>query len=612
MSYVVPLGAFPLSSPPLLFFSTHQTSNMNQSASLSSIDLGESPGRDLLHLLRKRDKLLKGAEAGAQSEKEQTHQDILNLLQSLDTSILRTGLLSPTAVSKIQYLTDSNTINTNNEGGGGGKKRKRKGGDRANATTATQYGIYLDGHAENGDKVDLEEGRVVMGLCRALGAGKKSKSDDEHVDGDGAEVIGAACQVLTSICRHAINSSGVSSPVVKDMIGAINAPLLNGLMDLMSTLQEASAASTLVSVLKAAASVICLVQTRCTNSKAGETIMQNLRTTAWSVLNSANDQDVAKASAGLLATLPLAGDASNNALSTLWTKSVNEGILLLQYAISDVFPVNEKDKGGSLKDPATDSIRQDHQTWLQSLKSSVDKSADNDTIDADRRDRFASRVQSLTEYITSLIKLKDYSINQGSNVLFVNLPLQALLDTSETLLSFPLAAEIKHRSLSSRLRSSPVDGGLISANAAIAIASSMRYCGHLVFETGVSACRGGAYSKARRIIAISMANLQSSVSRGLLSVVVEGRKADGRRDGISAQLRGSIPLRIKSVEMFRTVVMALGSGAMSSGTSKSVCRGVVLVGGCLLEQMQRCCGGVEDGVAVEEEWGIFEERGILM
>jgi hypothetical protein len=187
-----------------------------------------------------------------------------------------------------------------------------------------------------------------------------------------------------------------------------------------------------------------------------------------------------------------------------------------------------------------------------------------------------------------------------------------MLDASETLLSFPLAAEIKHRSLSSRLRSSPIDGGLISANAAISVAASMRYCGHILFEAAVSSCRGGVYGKARRIIAISMANLQSSVSRSLLSVVVEGRKVDGRKDGILAQLRGSIPLRIKSVEMFRTVVMALGSGIMSSAASKSVCRGLVLVGGCLLEQIQRCSVTTKIGVDMEEEWGTLAERGTLM
>lgn len=582
-------------------------------------NISKTPGRDLLHLLRRRDKLLKDTDADP-SEAIAVHKEITHLLTSLSTSIQRIGLLSPSTLEKTQSL-DSSHINsssaTSNEGG---KKRKRKGGDRANgnAISASQYGIYLDSNAENSnggsDKVDLEEGRIIMGLCRSLGVGKKREKNEVDIleIGDEPDILGTACQVFTSICRHAIHGNRMSSSIVNDMIGSITVPLLGGLCDVISKLllQESSAVP-LASALVTASSVISLVQTRCSNSKAGEKMLQALRDKAWKVLNSTADNEVTKAAALLLATLPLAGDASTNSLSALWSKYMSEGILLLQFAISDVFPVNEKDKEGNIKDPETDSIRQDHQAWLGSLNGSIDV-ADNDVIDAHRRDKFLSRIQALTEYLLVLIKMEGYSINRECNVLFVNFPLQSMLDASETLLSFPLAAEIKHRSLSSRLRSSPIDGGLISANAAISIAASMRCCGHILFEAAVSSCRGGVYGKARRIIAISMANLQSSVSRSLLSVVVEGRKVDGRKDGILAQLRGSIPLRIKSVEMFRTVVMALGSGIMSSAASKSVCRGLVLVGGCLLEQIQRCSVTTKIGVDMEEEWGTLAERGTLM
>jgi hypothetical protein len=600
---------------------------MYHQTSLAPNNISETPGRDLLHLLRRRDKLLK--ETDAHSSKEvanSVHKEITQLLTSLSTSIQRIGLLSPSTLEKIQSLHSSTIIGstTNNSSNEGGKKRKRKGGDRANnATSASHYGIYLDSNLESshGDKVDLEEGRVIMGLCRSLGVGKKKEKDDGEDDPDGKIgndgsdiIIGRACQVFSSICCHAINGNNTqNSLIVKDMIGSIHVPLLVGLCDVISKLLQQSSGVALTSALTAASSVISLVQTRCSNSKAGEKMLRRLRDIAWMVLNSTADNEVTKAAARLLATLPLAGDASTNSLSILWSKCLSEGILLLQLAICDVFPVNEKDREGSIKDPETDSFRQDHQAWLEALKDLIDESSDNDAIDTHRRNSFTSRIQSLTEYLLALIKMEGYSINRDSNVLVVNFPLQSMLDTSETLLSFPLAAEIKHRSLSSRLRSSPIDGGLISANAAVSIAASIRYCGHILFEAAVSSCRGAVHSKARRIIAISVANLQSSVSRSLLSVVVEGRKLDGRKNGMSAQLRGSIPLRIKSVEMFRTVVMSLGSGVMSSAASKSVCRGVVLVGGCLLEQIQRCSVDTKKKDAdAEEEWGTSGERVTLM
>ena len=593
------------------------------SASLAPPVISETPGRDLLHLLRHRDKLLKVSDLNSTSEANRLGTEVTELLETLHTSIQRNGLLPLDTAEKIRAQTGSSGSNNiaapNNEGGG--KKRKRKGGDRSNSTTAAQYGIYLDSHAEDGEKIDLEEGRVLMGLCRILGVGTKKRSDVEEDGADstmeGWEVTGAACQVVTWICRHAQTNTGVDSIIVKDMMGSIAIPLLEALCNVIPKLKETqnqddeTQIASLIFAMEAAASIISLVRTRCTNSKAGEKMLLKLRAETWSLLNSMLNDRVIKAATVLLATFPLAGDASNSSLPFLWSKSVNEGLSLINLAITDIFPVNDKarDERNVLD---IENRHQDHKSWIASLKCSIDETANNDHIDEHRRDKFLARVQYLTEYVLSLIKMQGYSTthHDNKNLLFVNLPMQSLLDTSETLLSFPLAAEIKHRSLPSRLRSSPVDGGLISANAAVSIAASMRYCGHILFDATISSCRGSAYSKARRIIGIVMSNLQSSVSRGLLSVVVEGRKVDGRKDGITAQLRGSIPLRIKSIAMFRAVVLSLGSGVMSSGTSKSICRGVVLVGGCLLEQIQRCCDSAN--AVVEVDWGTIRERGSLM
>jgi len=54
---------------------------------------------------------------------------------------------------------------------------------------------------------------------------------------------------------------------------------------------------------------------------------------------------------------------------------------------------------------------------------------------------------------------------------------------------------------------------------------------------------------------------------------------------------------------------------MSSAAGKPVCRGLVLTGGCLLEQIHRCCiinGDMVFEEEEEEEWGTLTERAILM
>jgi hypothetical protein len=168
------------------------------------------------------------------------------------------------------------------------------------------------------------------------------------------------------------------------------------------------------------------------------------------------------------------------------------------------------------------------------------------------------------------------------------------------------------------LRSSPVDGGRISPNAAMNIAVGMRLCGHSLFDVALESCRGGsgAVGRARRIVGMTVANLQSSCSLPLVSVVVDGSRQGGGGSSSSRMgswLRGSIPLRIKSIQTFRTVAISLGSGVMSStGTAKSVCRALILLGGCLLEQAR---GGEEsstNGSVEGDEWGTIGERANLM
>ena len=140
---------------------------------LAPVNISETPGRDLLQLIRRRDKV------SSSEDKFQLYRDVLEQLHALKASIERSGLLSLEAAEKIRAQTDSSSSNvtSSNEGG---KKRKRKGGDRGNSTTAAQYGIHLDSHSENGDKVDLEEGRILMALCRILDVGKKNKDEEEE------------------------------------------------------------------------------------------------------------------------------------------------------------------------------------------------------------------------------------------------------------------------------------------------------------------------------------------------------------------------------------------------------------------------------------------------
>lgn len=232
-------------------------------------------------------------------------------------------------------------------------------------------------------------------------------------------------------------------------------------------------------------------------------------------------------------------------------------------------------------------------------------------------------------YLRSLLVMENYPLHFAPNDLV--LPLDPLLDVSEMLLAFPLAAEASHRTTKARLRSTPVDGGMISPNAALAISTDVRTCGHDLLDVVLESCRGGsgALGRARRIVGIAASNLRTSCSASLVCAVDGG--ARGRGGGIGnvgegnggggssgaggSRLRGSVPLRTRSVRTFHVAAVSLGSGIMSStGTSGSVSRALVLLGGCLLEQV-RGDGSVASGGAsnaIDDEWGTLGEKAALV
>eukprot|EP00984_Skeletonema_dohrnii_P036325 scaffold37180_cov150-Skeletonema_dohrnii-CCMP3373.AAC.1 len=267
----------------------------------------------------------------------------------------------------------------------------------------------------------------------------------------------------------------------------------------------------------------------------------------------------------------------------------------------------------TLKDEATKHpmVLKEHERWLSIVTGFQVEGLDlgGDPTDGYRANALQIRIGCLTRYIASLIKMEGYPLHRAntfsSSALL--LPFDSLLDVSELLLSFPLAAEGKHRSTKQRLRSTPVQGGLISPDSAMSISVELRLCGHTLFDVAMESCRGGsgALSRGRRIVGMAVANLQSSCSMALVSVVDGKRGGDFRGQRIG-WLRGSIPLRMKSIQMFLNVAVSLGSSTMSSvGTAKSMSKALVLLGGCLLEQTQK----EEDRV---DEWGTLGERAKLV
>lgn len=546
-------------------------------------------------------------------------------------------------------------------------KRKRKGGGNSNNNTnknngsigsagstgglsATSYGIYLDSHSSapfsaissGGDKSNLDEGLIVTVLCRILGVtvGRRKKHDAQMETNDDEKdeitqalkhsdsLIQVALSIIASICDHAkdgmvpsLSSDSQCAFVEGDMIGSFGSSLLDALRDNILSLyyqdNKEDSMEVMMESFRAAASVITLLEMRLSRS---EKVINGLKDAVWLVLNNLHCSTVdaalipaiQKSATCLLASLPLPGSSDGSPPSKVWAQCIRDGIFLLRWAINGFFPMPTVDTS-SMRDEATKHpmVWKEHERWLSIVTGFQAEGLDlgGDPTDGYRARALQIRIECLASYITSLIKMEGYPLHRAnifsSSALL--LPFDSLLDVSELLLSFPLAAEGKHRSTKQRLRSTPVEGGLISPDVAMSISVELRLCGHALFDVAMESCRGGsgALSRGRRIVGMAVANLQSSCSMALVSAVDGKRGGDVRGQRIG-WLRGSIPLRIKSIQLFLNVALSLGSSAMSSvGTAKSMSKALVLLGGCLLEQIQ-----TEDDRL--DEWGTLGERAKLV
>ncbi len=511
---------------------------------------------------------------------------------------------------------------------------------------------------------------------------KKEKSEDEGGQGSTGEagthhssadsfhrqqlhqslpLIRIALNLLSSLCDHAKDGMSTATfgdsscaAVEAEMMASIGVNVLDALLDNMveyfhTLLNENDATlcqkimAGLFGSLKACSCIVSLLETKL--SRAEKTI-QNLSDVVWNILNNADhlnrinieNRDIQKAATSLLAVMPLTGNSENTPPNKIWTQSVRNGLTLLGWTIHDFFPMPRAD--GSSKKEEDTRVKEEaklnpdlwnrHQEWVaiaKELNAANNDELDlgNDPTDDHRSQSLLSRIQTLCSYIHFLLVMEGYPIDRHSafakSAVNQLIPLDLLLNASEQLLSFPLAAEAKYRATKPRLRSSPVHGGLISSHAAMTISSSMRMCGHTLFDVTVESCKGGSglLGRARRVVGMSVANLVSSCSLGVVSVV-DGKLLRGVSGDSAVRmgwLRGSIPLRTRSIRSLQAVALSVGSGVMSStGTVKSISRALVLLGGCLLEQVlgedaEKDGQSLMDG-GLDEEWGTLGDRAELV
>jgi len=601
---------------------------------------------------------------------------ILAILHSLQNSCLQRGLLERDGTRVHQLQTIFDTSNSNDGGtnssdrsmmehnssskvGGSGRKKRRKGGGTGNGGAGGRIpssmfvvnsgtSSSLEGCGGSSVSSYGEEGYVLSNMSRIVMSSSDGKRAIQSVYPP--LIISAAVRVVACICMHcrSTTSGGDLSPasaVEFEMILSAGCHFLSGLAKIIQALgmeeedgnidnltkgQDDETREALRACCTCATELITLIGTRLNRSTA---IIQSIQTAAESILwnnhtppDDDNEDALVTAAAALRAVIPLAGNADGLLPTKLLTNAVRGTATALLTTLSVFYPAQSSSyRVGTTTardDNSKKRLRNDHlvsdqldgMQWIEGIQSEL-------TGQADRLRVFSTRIKGYTSLLHHLLRMDGYTNNGtttgdggGGSVTICCLPIATLLSTINALLTFSTLAESRYLTTRFKLRNLSVENGLLSPNAAITVASSLRRNGHLLFWEVASLLKSSNSSLqySHRMIRSTVECLLSS-SSGVLQGVIDpssssGSGGDGGRNQQARKwLHSSIDLRAMAVRSFACAVQSIGSHV----TDDVYGRGLTLVAGCLLEQITPLgnddCGEGEDISMIkevtDEQWG---------
>mmetsp|Transcript_22192 Transcript_22192/g.33097 ORF Transcript_22192/g.33097 Transcript_22192/m.33097 type:complete len:670 (+) Transcript_22192:114-2123(+) len=262
--------------------------------------------------------------------------------------------------------------------------------------------------------------------------------------------------------------------------------------------------------------------------------------------------------------------------------------------------------------------KHDNIVWSQTVQKTL-------ATQSERIEAFESRIYNISRLFLSLLRVEGCDDDDVSyNLLSSAIPVKDILDVAETMLSFPTASEARYNSTRPRLRDTVVEDGLLSPRSAVHVANFIKSTGHELFDCLLSCIRhGGALEYGRRISRIALSGLQSGCSRALRRAVDDPSIAVSSSSSNNKMrrrwLHGSVVLRTRAVRSVRAAILTLKSNSVvipsdvvsgvdgSSSSSSSMGKAIVLVCGCLLEQISFNEEDLDAG-GVVDNWGTVGER----
>ena len=551
-------------------------------------------GKKLLNLLKSLEKSHKNS-IDDRHEFDELESKVLEILSGMESTFLRKGLLQQNVkkAQEMENVMSSGALMSQSNSTGGGKKRKRGGASGSSGSISSILNM------ESGNS-SSEEAYILSNLCRVL---IPQNAEESLMYPSG--VIAASAKVFFVICEYCrTHLSTVTSSVEHSMITSIATQIVNGMSKTTQKLLRASSKiekelentnQALRYCCLSMSAVIILSNTRLSRSNA---ILEATQKVAYDVLQHAGESDetssLLDAASTLIASIPLAGSSTGTSPTQLWSNNFLMTVNELQVTILAFFPIARlvKRKKRSIADKSGETL-----TWISELR-------ERTASQTDRVTAFIVRLKGYVSVLKHLMKLDGYDISQSTNGIMI--PITTILDCCEQILNFSSIAETKYLSTKSSLRDVSIEGGLLSPSAAVAIANSVKYLGHELFQTVLSSLSNNSLQYGKQMLRIVQSTIESSSSYTLRKVI-DPMSAVSKTSS-KKWLHSSIHLRTRAVHSFMLLIQRLGSSVATSQTDV-ITKILAFIVGCLLEQI-----GSTDSFSENQDshWGTFQDRIELM
>lgn len=579
---------------------SNQTSNENESKRLLNLLKSLERSRK-----EQRDPDVECTDTDTDTDTE-IEESILNILSNRMTLYNHRGLFSSEEArqkhaNNFSSNKNNNKGNGNSNGHGSAKKRKRGGGSGSGGASGNKAGsagniasvLNIDGGSST------EEAYAISNLCRILiptniNGNERGSGSTSMLMLYPPSIISAGANVLESICHYCIQKNGDEdgglSMVEVNMIGSVASQLINGLsrtMKLLMTLNEAEAVEALISCCTCTKNILFLSNRTLSRNVS---VIATLKEVAEQILVSDSDSEeggsvhvsgLVEAAAGLLASIPLVGNSNGVHPMKLWSEMVLQQTLELKSTLQAFVPLVKQMRRGKRGSSSVSSTNQDLE-WIAHVKCNVVSQADRIMV-------FFTRVKGYVAVLTKLMEMEGYQLSNAAQG--AAMPITSLLDVSDQLLLLSSVAETRFFATKSKLRDISMEGGLLSPNAAVTVGNSMKYLGYALLESVLSSLSTSGLQYGKRIVHTAVKSLQSSCTLTLKRVIDSSSSMD--KNSRKKWLHTSIPLRIRSIEMFTLVAQRLGANVAVT-QNEILSKALAFIAGCLLEQITISTKGNDD------------------